>query len=362
MTLRRSKRSLAALAEAMALEPDSRAVLEKNQDLEFSGLADLDTAGPESLVFVGSATYVRQMEASRARVFVIDRSLRAQVDAFAKPERIFLFVNDSKVALAKISRFFDLETVRSAGVDSTAKIDSSVKLGSGVAIGPYVEIGAGSVIGDNVVIDGGVKIGANVKIGAESRFFPNVVIYDRIEIGQRCRVHANVVIGSDGFGYAQERVPQGVIHQKIFHLGTVRIGNDVEIGSGTTIDRGTISDTVIGNGVKIDNQVQVGHNCQLGDGVIICGKAGLSGSVKVGKFAILAGMCAAANGAEIGAGAIVGGMAGVQGTVAPGQVVAGNPARSKNEFFRIQGALSSLPEMFKAFRKQHKVPSREEEK
>jgi UDP-3-O-[3-hydroxymyristoyl] glucosamine N-acyltransferase len=361
MTLRKSEpKKLSALADGMVLEPDSRQVLEKNRDLLISGLADLDKAGPDSLVFVGSVTYVRQVETSKAKVFVIDRRLRERVDAFAATSKVFLFVNDSKLALAKLSRVFDLETKPLANIDPLAKVHSSVQLGSGVAIGAFAEVGEGTVLEDGVIIDSGVKIGAGVFIGAATRIFPNVVIYDRVQIGMNCRVHANSVIGGDGFGYAQERIDRGVVHQKLYHLGAVRIADDVEIGAGTTIDRGTLSDTIIGTGTKIDNQVQIGHNCQIGKGVIICGKTGLSGSATVGDFVVIAGLCGVANGAEIGTGAVIAGMSGVQGTVAAGMTMAGNPARPKNDFFRIQGALGALPEMLKAFRKSTKGSSREE--
>jgi UDP-3-O-[3-hydroxymyristoyl] glucosamine N-acyltransferase len=167
-------------------------------------------------------------------------------------------------------------------------------------------------------------------------------------------VHANTTLGSDGFGYAQEKTSVGVNHVKIIHTGSLIIGDDVEIGANSSVDRGTIGDTVIGRGAKIDNQVQIGHNCQIGEGAIICGSCALGGSSKVGRYAVLAGFCAVANGAEIGDGAIIGGMSGVQGQIGPGKVMVGNPLRERSEFYRIQASMTSLPEIFKFWKRTRK--------
>lgn len=351
MTLRRNEFHLSDLARVLTLDREALATVEMHAGYRVRHLAELGTADSDAVVVVGSNFFLNQMSSSRAGVFLVEKSLRASLPDLSDRKAIVLFVDNAKLALARCSELFQTEGLATPGISELSDIHSSVRMGQGVAIGAFVSIGSGSVVGNNVIIAPGTQIGRNVTIGDGSRLFNNVVLYDGVELGKGVRIHANAVIGADGFGYAQEFIGGGVKHRKIHHLGRVRIGDDVEIGAGSTIDRGTISDTLIGSGTKIDNQVQIGHNCQIGNDVIICGKSGLSGSVRVGANAIIAGLCGIANDAEIGVGSIVGAMSGVQGKIPAGQVFAGNPARPKGEHYRIQGVLGFLPEMYKMFRR-----------
>lgn len=351
----RSEFPLAEIARRLGLDGAELAAIEPHAGHLIRGIAEVAEAGPDQIVFVGSGKYARAVEKSRAFVFVVDKAANKEIPADWRAGRVIVSVADLKVAMAKASAMFGPEEWCSGGVHSTAYVDRSATLGRDVRVGAHATVGPGAVIGDGVTLNAGVFLGRDVRIGAGSVLFPNVVVYDGVEIGARVRIHANTVIGADGFGYAQEKGRAGVEHVKIHHVGIVRIGDDVEIGASTTIDRGTFGDTVIGRGTKIDNQVQIGHNCQIGEGVIICGNTGLSGSCKIGRYAVIAGFCGLANGSEVGEGAVIGAMTGVQGAIPPGTVWAGIPARPKTEHYRIQGALGALPDIYKHWKRSTKA-------
>ena len=278
---------------------------------------------------------------------------------------LLLPVKDAKLAFAKASYLFRTEATAEAGVHPSASVHPKAKLGKGVSIGPNVVIREKAEIGDGCVIQAGASIGQRAVIGAGSVIFPNVVIYQDAKIGQRVRIHASSVIGSDGFGYAQEKTEtaQGISvrHVKIHHLGSVQIGDDVEIGASTTIDRGTLGDTILEKGCIIDNQVQIGHNCHLEEGVIICGCTGLAGSVHVGKFAVLAGFVGVANKMKIGMGARIAAYTAIQGHVPAGVTWGGIPGMPHRSWLRTQLVFEKLPEILKELKARTASPQETEE-
>jgi UDP-3-O-[3-hydroxymyristoyl] glucosamine N-acyltransferase len=201
----------------------------------------------------------------------------------------------------------------------------------------------GSKIGDGSVLYPGVVIGPRVTVGEDSVFFPGVVIYENCEIGNRVRIHGNSVIGADGFGYAPKKSAQGMEgHQKIYHLGRVVVGDDVEIGASSTVDRSTLGDTVIEKHAKIDNQVQIGHNAHVGEGAIICGGSALAGRARLGRYAVVGGLTGVTNAVTVGDGASVAALSLVTRDVAPGSTAVGNPQREYAEHFRAHAALNRL--------------------
>jgi UDP-3-O-[3-hydroxymyristoyl] glucosamine N-acyltransferase len=202
--------------------------------------------------------------------------------------------------------------------------NSSAWIAQGVFIGENVTIAANVKIHSGVVVMSGVSIGENTEI------FPNAVIYRNVKIGKNVRIHSHCSIGSDGFGYNFSKGE----HLKVWHTGSVVIEDEVEIGANCTIDCGTFSPTLIGAGSKLDNQVQIGHNCKLGIGVIMCGQSGLAGSCIVLDYAVLGGRVAVAPGITIGKAAQIAGNAGVIGNVRDGEVVGGFPARDIKEWMR----------------------------
>lgn len=206
----------------------------------------------------------------------------------------------------------------------SASIHPSVWIAQGAFVGENVQIA------ENTKIHAGVTLMSGVSIGENTEIFPNTTIYRNVKIGNNVRIHSQCVIGADGFGY---NFSKGV-HHKVWHMGSVVIGNDVEIGAGTCIDSGTFSPTIIGNGSKIDNLVQVGHNCKLGTGVILCGQAGIGGSTTIGDYTVLGGDAKVANGIKVGKGVQIAGGAGVTNNIGDGEVVGGFPARNIKEWMK----------------------------
>lgn len=205
-----------------------------------------------------------------------------------------------------------------------AEIDESAIISSNVFIGEHVRIGK------NVIIHANVEILAHSCIGDDTEIFPHVSIYPFVKIGERCRIHSGVRIGVDGFGY---NFFNGV-HNKVWHFGGVEIGNDVEIGANSAVDTGTFAPTRVGNGSKIDNFVQVAHNCQVGRGVILCGAVGLAGSCTIGDYSVLGGRASVTNNVVLGKGCQVAGMSGVSSDWPDGSVIAGHPARKLKEWLK----------------------------
>lgn len=229
-------------------------------------------------------------------------------------------------------------------VHSTAVIGRGVSMGRDVSLGAHVVIGAGATLGDRVTIDAGCVIGDAVEIGDDSQLYPSVSVYARARIGRRVRIHAGARIGSDGFGYVFH---EGA-HEKIPHVGRCVIGDDVEIGANTTIDRGSIDDTVIGPGTKIDNLVHIGHNVRIGALCLIMAQVGIAGSTYVEDGAILAGQAGLAGHLTVGKGARLGAQAGAFGDVPAGETWSGYPARPHKEALRAQATLFRLSGIMKA--------------
>ncbi len=228
-------------------------------------------------------------------------------------------------------------------VSAAAEIHESARLGKDLSIGAGVVIEEGAKVGDRVVLYPGVFVGPQVSIGDDTVIFPNTAIYEQTQIGRRTRIHAGCVIGADGFGYAPVREGAAVVgHQKIYHFGRVVIGDDVEIGALTAIDRGTFGDTVIEKGAKIDNLCQLGHNTRIEEGAVVCGGNSLAGGASVGKFALVLGISGLANRVHVGAGATVAAMTLVSKDVPSGTTVAGNPQREHRQYLRIHAMLNRM--------------------
>ncbi|MDR1050597.1 MAG: UDP-3-O-(3-hydroxymyristoyl)glucosamine N-acyltransferase [Deltaproteobacteria bacterium] len=222
--------------------------------------------------------------------------------------------------------------------EASCEIDPGVVFGPGCYIGAGVRIGPGGRIGPGVFVDDGVSMGRDCLI------HPGVVLRFGTRLGDRCQIHANAVIGDDGFGYNQIPYPPGgrLIHYKNPHLGGVLIGDDVEIGSLAAIDRGLVSDTVVGRGTKIDNLVQIGHNCQIGNDCVVVAQAGAAGHSRVGDRAFVLGQAGLSHGAAVGEDAVIAGQSGVLGTIPPGgNVWTGTPAKPQGEEYRSQVMLKN---------------------
>jgi UDP-3-O-[3-hydroxymyristoyl] glucosamine N-acyltransferase LpxD len=245
---------------------------------------------------------------------------------------------------ALLSAGFGGTSVQGPRIHGTALVDPSARIGAGVVIGAGTVVDAHATIGDRTQVGSGCWIGSEAIIGSDCRIFSGVKIYPRVRVGERVRLHANSVFGADGFGYAPVKAADGVPtrHQKIYHFGSVVIGDDVEVGALSCIDRGTFADTRVDAGAKIDNQVHVGHNAHVGEGAILCGGICLAGNSRVGRFAVLGGMVGVTNEVKVGDFAEVGAMSLLTKDVQPRTQVIGNPQRGYREHFRAHAALNRL--------------------
>lgn len=321
--------------------------------LELARIVPIEKPEAGDLVFVAQENLLPLLAGAQAGVFVISDSLWEKAETIA-PHLTRLRSRDAMLAFAKASRYFQTELPPAPSVHATAQVHPSARIGANVTIGAFAVVEAAAEIESGVILHANTYVGERAHVGQDSVLFPGVVIYQDCRLGERVRIHANSVIGADGFGYVQERTATGVKHVKIHHIGGVRIGNDVEVGASTTIDRGTLGDTVIGNGCIIDNQVQIGHNCQIGEGVIICGCTGLAGSVTVENYAVIAGFVGIANKVRVGTGAQISAFSAVSSIVPPGIMWGGVPAMPRREYRRLQAYISRLPELFAERKKQEK--------
>lgn len=323
-----------------------------NSESPILGFSEPKDARAQTAVFIAQAAFLQDLKIVAGAFYFVGEKL--SIDSALFPSGSLFRLKDPMLAMARASKLFRTESRPPVGIHAMAAIDKTARIGKDVAIAPFASIGANAEIGEGAILHSGVSIGANVSIGAQTVLFPNVVIYDNCKLGARVRVHAGSVIGADGFGYAQNIANKTLEHVKIEHLGRVIIGDDVEVGASTSIDRGTIGNTVIGKGSKIDNQVQIAHNCCLGESVIVCGNTGMAGSVSVGDNAVVAGMVAIGNGTKVGAGAMIAGFSMVFQEVPAGAKWGGIPARPLRESMKLHALVARLPELFKA----HKLEQR----
>ena len=301
----------------------------------------LDDADEGSLTFVRDARHFDALRTTKASAALLPRVLAPRVNGEA--DRLSLIVvPDTDLALIALLDEVAPKPVRpTAGVHPTAVGDAAATIAAPAAGGPQVSIGAGTTVGDGVVLHPGVRLGAGVAIGDGAELHSGVVIRDSCRIGRAVIIHANVVIGTDGFGYRPAPDGRGVV--KVPHVGNVVVEDGVEIGANTTIDRGKLGSTRIGAGTKIDNLVQIGHNCIIGRNCIICGCCGLSGSVWLGDGVTLAGGVGIADGVVIGDGATIGGRSGVGRDVPAGETWLGYPARPGRKTMKMILAMERLP-------------------
>jgi len=303
-----------------------------------SNIASLDAAAPSDLAFFDKEQFSAQAMKTYAGACLTTKALAVHLPArvaaliVREPYRAFVTVGRELYPLAlRPSSLYEAVGVKDAYVHTQARLENSVTVDPGAVIGPRAEIGSGSIVGANAVIGPEVRIGRDCSIGA------GAVISNAL-IGDRVIVHPGCKIGQDGFGYIMD----GKGHMKIPQIGRVIIQDDVEIGAGTTIDRGAIRDTVIGEGTKIDNLVQVGHNVQVGRHCILVSQTGISGSVTIGDYAMLGGQVGVADHLDIGERAMVAAKSGVMSDIPAGQRWAGYPARPRIEWLRKEATMHRL--------------------
>lgn len=266
------------------------AELRGNPDTLVSGLATLQAAGAGQISFLANPSYAKYLANTQASAVIVSHDVADHC-----PTNVLLLANPY-LGYAQLSHWFSPEPVMPAGQHPAAVIDSTATISPSACIGPNVVVEAGADIGDRVVVGAGSVIGARACIGAETVIRPRVTLAHDVVIGQRCHILSGAVIGSDGFGFANEK---GVWH-RIAQLGRVVLGDDVEVGANTTIDRGALDDTIIGNGVKLDNLIQIAHNVQIGDHSAMAAMVGIAGSSRIGRHCVFGGAAGVAGHLEIG--------------------------------------------------------------
>lgn len=302
-----------------------------------TGVASLAAASKGDVVFA-------EDEENLAAAFKSGASAVITGDFTAKLQtsKAVLIVANPRLAFARAAGFLRGNAAHSAVIHPSAVIDGSAKLGGGISVGANAVIGR-SVIGERTNIGAGCVVGDGVEIGEDCEIYPNVTIYPGSRLGNRVIVHAGAVLGSDGFGYVRD--PKSGRHEKFPQIGKLEIGDDVEIGANTTIDRGALETTRIGRGTKIDNLVHIGHNCQFGEDVIIAAQAGFSGSITIETNVVIGGQVGVGEHARIQEGVLLGGQAGVlPKKILRGKGVAfwGTPAKPLREYLRSLANLARL--------------------
>jgi UDP-3-O-[3-hydroxymyristoyl] glucosamine N-acyltransferase len=324
------KRSAKELAAAVG------ATLEGNGALELSAVASPERAGPRDLIYADSAKNASRAQASAATCVIAPPDLELT-------DKTILRSAAPKLAFAKAAALLMDRTPISAGVHPTAIIAALARIAPNVSIGPYAVIGEDVHIGEGTQIGPHAVIGPGCWIGKNCRIHARVTLYNGVRLGDRVELHSGAVIGADGFGYA---FGEGR-HWKFPQTGIVEIGDDVEIGANTTIDRGSLADTRIATGVKLDNLVHIGHNCEIGEHSVIAAQVGLSGSCIFGKNVVVGGQAGFAERCKLEDGAIIGGQTGVLPgkIVRSGETVWGTPARSLEKFKEQFAWQTRLPEL-----------------
>ncbi|MDT3279759.1 MULTISPECIES: UDP-3-O-(3-hydroxymyristoyl)glucosamine N-acyltransferase [Shewanella] len=271
--------------------------IQGDETLIIDSVATLEHAKAGQISFLANSKYRSQLEETQASAVLLSAKDAQDYQGTA------LIVKDPYVGFARVAQYLDTTPKAAVGIHPSAQIDASAHIGEGVAIGANAVIGANVILGENVQIGAGVVLGQDVVIGSKTRLWANVTVYHDVHLGQDCIIHSGAVLGSDGFGYANER-GQWI---KIPQTGGVRIGDRVEIGANSTVDRGALGHTEIHDGVIIDNQVQIAHNDIIGENTAIAGSTTIAGSVTIGKYCIIGGSCAIAGHLSIADGVHVSG-------------------------------------------------------
>jgi UDP-3-O-[3-hydroxymyristoyl] glucosamine N-acyltransferase len=308
--------------------------LRGDPDRLIRGVAPLDRAEPDQLSFLTNPRYRGAARATRAGALLVGPGSDLE-----RPD--LLEVEEPYLALARLLELFHPAVPAPAEVSEKAHLGAGVSLGRDVSVAPFAVVEDRAVLGDRVRVGAGTVVGEACEIGEETELKPRVVLYPGTRVGRRCIVHSGVVLGGDGFGFATSSGR----HHKVPQLGRVVVGDDVELGANSTVDRGTLDETVIGEGSKIDNLVMIAHGVRIGRAALLAGQTGIAGSTRVGERTTWAGQSGAAGHLEIGDGTIVAAKSAVLRDVPQGAFVAGIPAVDHRRWKRAQAALGRLPEL-----------------
>jgi len=328
---------LSVLAERLELDYTGN-------DFDITGVNVLDKAGPTEISFLVNPKYSQQLESTKAGCVITSGPYVDKVERALVSSNVYM-------DLAKIVDIFAVPQGCLSGVSELAYVHPEAEVDETATVYPFAFVGAGAVIGAGSTVFAGCYVGEKSKVGARCILYPNAVVMGGITLGDNVILQPGAVVGGDGYGFAQ--TPAG--HMKIPQIGTVEIGDDVEIGSNSAIDRAALDTTRIKRGTKIDNLVQIGHNVQVGEHCLIVGQVAIGGSSVIGNGVVLAGQVGVTDNAEIGDGAMIGGQSGVSGKVKAGSKMAGSPVMPAGTFLKAAGVcFPKLPELFKRVKRLEK--------
>jgi UDP-3-O-[3-hydroxymyristoyl] glucosamine N-acyltransferase len=324
------KITLADLAEKLG------GVLDGDPKITVSGVAPLNLAGPDQISFLANPRYAPLLETSSAAGVIVSREVQAAGLNLIRLE-------DPYLGFAMAMELFYTEPYEAVGISDDAFVHQEALIGDDPSIHPLAVVCRGARIGSRVTVMPGAYVGPGVTVGDGTTIHPNVVLEKDVLVGSNVIIHAGTVVGSDGFGFARE----GDRYKKIIHSGTVRIEDDVELGAGCTIDRAVMGETVIGQGSKLDNLIQVGHNVRIGPNCIIVAQVGIAGSAELQNNVTMAGQSGVAGHLKVGSGAVVLGKASVFKDVLPGEHVAGTPAIDAGDWRKSSAVFARLDDLRK---------------
>lgn len=330
---------LGEIAEALGAE------LRGNEDTRISGIATLQAAQHGQLSFLANPAYARYLADTRASAVILAPAMADQATGDV------LVLDNPYLGYARLSHWFDPAPVPAPGIHPSAVIAAGVAIPDSASIGPLAVLEEGVEIGEQVVVGAGCVVGARCRIGAGSVLKPRAVLAHDVILGQRCHILSGAVIGSDGFGFANDKG----VWNRIAQIGRVVLGDDVEVGANTTIDRGALDDTVIGNGVKLDNLVQIAHNVRIGDHSAMASMVGIAGSTKVGRHCVFGGAAGIAGHLEIADQVHLTGMTMVSGNIdEPGVYSSGTNADKNRQWRKNAVRFRQLDDMARRLRELEK--------
>lgn len=321
--------------------------LEGEGSLSIDGVAAIEKSRSGQVTFVTDERHSKLWADSMASCVIVSRELKLPPRSGSVA---VIRVENAEESMVRILELFEpAPRLPEIGIHPSAVIQENVTLGEDVRIGPFCHVENGCAIGDHAVLFSNVHLHSGVSIGAESTLYAGVVIRNDCSIGSRTTLHANAVIGTDGFGFQPASDGSGLV--KIPHIGTVEIGDEVEIGSCTCIDRGKFAATKVGDGTKIDNLCQIGHNCEIGRNCVLCGHVGIAGSTHIGDGTQIGGGAGISDHLKIGRGVSIGGFSGVMSDIPDGETWVGAPAGNRSRILREHAAIRKLPEWSKLLRR-----------
>ncbi len=318
--------------------------------VEITGVAAVEAARPGQLSYIEGGKFLAHLRTTQASALILPDDARLQTQADDR-QIAWLSTKEPRLAFARAIALFYRPYRPAPGIHPTAVIDPSVKLGKDIYIGAYSVIGAGAIIGDQVCIHPHVVVYPEARIGSGTVLHSHCTIHERSCLGENCVIHSGAAIGSEGFGFVP--VPTG--WYKMEQSGYTILEDGVEVGCHSAIDRPAVGETRIGRNTKIDNLVQVGHGCQIGQACALAGQAGLAGGVELGNRVILAGQSGVANQAKIGDGVIASAQTGIANDIKAGEVVSGSPALPHRLYLKVAAIQAKLPDIYQWFKKQQKA-------